>query len=158
MMITATSMNRSQPVQEERARRSRPTPHEVERDLRARSFLLWPKLAGAVGSLATGFWLLRHPSAWPIQPICIFHAVTGGYCPGCGATRALCALSRGDLPAAWHYNALLVAVLPLLVIAAWQPRRLAQARPVWIWTLVLLIGLFTVARNIPLPPFLALTP
>ena len=120
--------------------------------------LLWPKVFSSAAALAAGFWAFRHPAAWPVKPICVFHAVTGWYCPGCGATRALCALSHGDLSGAWHYNALLIAVLPLLLVAAWQPQRVSQVRPVWIWTLVILIGLFTVARNIPLPPFLALTP
>jgi hypothetical protein len=27
---------------------------------------------------------------------CSFHAVTGLYCPGCGGTRAVCSLARGD--------------------------------------------------------------
>ena len=107
------------------------------------------RFCGGAAVLAGGIAMLRHAAAWPVRPFCFFHALTGWYCPGCGATRALCALSRGDLDAACHYNPLLIALLPLLVYAAWQPLRLAWIRPVWIWTLVVSILLFSAEHRRP---------
>ena len=39
-----------------------------------------------------------------IMPPCIFHSVTGLYCPGCGGTRAVLALMQGRLLCALIYH------------------------------------------------------
>jgi len=44
-------------------------------------------------------------------PGCLFHAVSGWPCPGCGSTRAVLALARGDLGLAVWWNPLTVAAL-----------------------------------------------
>lgn len=46
------------------------------------------------------------PSELPGFVLCPFRALTGLPCPGCGMTRAFCALGHGDLSAAFGYNAL----------------------------------------------------
>lgn len=38
---------------------------------------------------------------------CVFKAIIGIPCPGCGMTRALFALLRGDISAAFKYNAVI---------------------------------------------------
>lgn len=70
------------------------------------------------------FYLLVDPAAggnW--MPQCIFLRTTGLQCPGCGAQRMLHALLRGDIAAAWSYNAFLLLFLPLLIFMAWLELR-----------------------------------
>ncbi|HVG92429.1 MAG TPA: DUF2752 domain-containing protein, partial [Alphaproteobacteria bacterium] len=50
-------------------------------------------------------------------PICMFHAITGWQCPGCGGTRALYHLLHLHIGQALHYNALVTVVAP--VALAW---------------------------------------
>lgn len=49
-------------------------------------------------------------------PRCQFYQLTGWQCPGCGAQRAFHALLGGDIAAAWHFNALLFFIVPLLAV------------------------------------------
>jgi len=49
---------------------------------------------------------LWSPADLPGVVLCPFRAVTGLPCPGCGMTRAFCALGHGDLSGAFGYNAL----------------------------------------------------
>jgi hypothetical protein len=51
-----------------------------------------------------------------LAPRCPLRTLTGWECPGCGSTRALSALARGDLAAAWRFNPLAVAGTVLLPI------------------------------------------
>ncbi len=44
---------------------------------------------------------LLPPGGIPGVDLCAFHAATGLPCPGCGLTRAFCALSRGQFLDAW---------------------------------------------------------
>lgn len=48
---------------------------------------------------------------------CVFYKITGIQCPGCGNTRAVLSLVRGDIKAAFEYNAFfLPEILYLLSI------------------------------------------
>lgn len=100
---------------------------------------------------------------------CVFHEVTGLYCPGCGDTRALHALVHGDFASVIDYNVLFPIMLLFLIYAyflcittllfkrrvMWMP----QTMPYWVIVLivVLLVG-YTVLRNIPISPFTWLAP
>jgi hypothetical protein len=46
----------------------------------------------------------------PFPRTCLFHAVTGMPCPGCGGTRALTAFAQLDLAAAFAWNPLIALV------------------------------------------------
>lgn len=49
-------------------------------------------------------------------PRCPFLMVTGWQCPGCGSQRAIHALLTGDFSAAWHFNAMLLIMLPVIAL------------------------------------------
>jgi len=48
---------------------------------------------------------------------CIFHKVTGLYCPGCGITRAIRCIFKGNIQESIRNNLLLYTVIPLLCIS-----------------------------------------
>lgn len=96
----------------------------------------------------------HEPGSWLICPVL---ATTGFACPGCGALRAVYALTHGDLLTALARNPLLVCSLPVFVFV-W----LATVRRAWLgvprqWSpgprlllfLPWLIGTYWVARIIP---------
>jgi hypothetical protein len=113
----------------------------------------------AIAVLASAIWLLRTfdpGAAGNPFPSCLFHDITGWYCPGCGTTRALHALVHFDLMRAFAMNALLVVSLPLLGTMALQGfmrrallpaavSRVAFNGRVWIGALLV----FGIARNLP---------
>ncbi|MDR1679958.1 MAG: DUF2752 domain-containing protein [Prevotellaceae bacterium] len=47
--------------------------------------------------------------------ICLFKNLFGRECYGCGITRAVLSAIQFDFVNAWHYNRLVVVVLPLLI-------------------------------------------
>ena len=125
-------------------------------------------LGAAALAASPGVYLLWRfdPSAADSRfPPCIFHALTGLWCPGCGTTRALHALAHGDVGGALAMNPLLLfSMLAVPAIVAWS----RGWRPAWLASTMavvgaprfwlLLIPLFTLARNLPWPPFSWLAP
>ena len=89
-------------------------------------------------------------------PKCMFHQLTGLYCPGCGATRALSAMLHGDIKASLHNNALLFPLLASIAFMIVKPG-ISIKRPVAIAILAVVL-LFTILRNIPVAPFTYLAP
>jgi len=99
------------------------------------------------------------------MPVCLFHKLTGLYCPGCGSGRALHQLVHGNIAAAWRLNPLVVLAIPLLIYLVARPGTPAQPDakhsplPKWLpWAIVAVIVAFWVARNIPAYPFTLLAP
>jgi hypothetical protein len=98
-----------------------------------------------------------NPSTHGFYPVCMFHALTGWNCPGCGMTRALYALLHGNLLLALKDNALFVA--SLAVAGVWSGRcavRKLRNRPAdlkisskILWLFLVLAVLFAVVRNLP---------
>lgn len=123
---------------------------------------LGPAALGAGALLAVAILTLADPySSGSLLPACPFHALTGLFCPGCGATRALHALIHGDPALALRMNLLATLALPLLPLMVWRGLRgplpgttwLTDARP---WLALVLA--FTLLRNLPLMPFVLLAP
>jgi hypothetical protein len=134
-----------------------------------------PRAAMVIGSCtcaaASAFLYAVDPSRYAVYPQCWFYRTTGLYCAGCGATRALYALLHGRGLEALHDNALFVAALPLIVLLAGSYLREAWAKNAWPerqvnprlllpigGAVLLLMLLFTLARNLPGWPFDLLKP
>lgn len=126
----------------------------------------WAALAALPA--AAGLWALRHfdpnVAGNPFPP-CLFHSVTGLFCPGCGLTRAAHALVHLDFARAFEMNALAMVSAPIVaLLVARHYGRLPDAlgerlRPFtslafWITAVVA----FGVLRNLPWAPFSWLAP
>ena len=106
------------------------------------------------------------PSEESFYPPCPFHRLTGLYCPGCGSLRAIHQLLHGNITAAFGLNPLMVLSLPFLgyclisTCAALVTKRTnAGFIPAfWIWSILVVIILFWVLRNLPIYPFTLLAP
>jgi hypothetical protein len=123
----------------------------------AREWLTAPRIAVAGAGLAAAVTLYAFdPATTHVYPRCPFLLVTGCYCPGCGALRALHELLRGDVAAAVGYNALLVVAIPALAALVIVPRWSYSPRVARL-TLALVLA-FGVLRNVPLWPLTLLRP
>ena len=118
-------------------------------------------VAAVLAGLALVFFV--DPATHSYYPPCIFHAVTGLYCPGCGSLRALHQLLHGNLRAAMSLNPLFVLILPYLGYSLWLlSRDLIRGRslvsevrlhPAMVWAMLAIIVAFGVLRNLPFYPF-----
>jgi hypothetical protein len=127
------------------------------------------QLVGLAALAVCGGAVLRaySPEEYSFYPSCPFFSVFGWHCAGCGTTRAVHALLQGDVQQAAAYNVAFALALPILfpvtVVGAfcWLRGKAPPLRtmPVWlVWTLIVVLLLFTVLRNLPYPPFDSLAP
>lgn len=105
----------------------------------------------AVGLVYYAFIKITH-----IAIPCVFHLTTGLKCPGCGITRMFLCLARGDFVSAFHYNSVVLCLLPIWVIYGiikiffnpkWTENN-SKAEKILIWTTVAVLLLFGILRNI----------
>ncbi|WP_182904735.1 DUF2752 domain-containing protein [Microbispora sp. H13382] len=116
-------------------------------------------LAGAVTYLA-----VVDPHEPGHYPVCPLYWLTGLYCPGCGALRAVHDLAHADLAGAARMNLLFVFCVPVVItlwarwtLRSWQgrPVRASLAHPAYLWGLLAIVIVFGVIRNTPFGHFLA---
>ena len=124
----------------------------------------------AVGALAAGgcaVVLLSDPTTpggW--LPTCPTRSIAGLCCPGCGGLRMLYSLLHGDIGAALRYNAVSFVFIGLFAwaVAAWAVGRV-RGRHVRTWlhwkytphVVIPLLVVWFAVRNLPFPPFTALS-
>ncbi|MBT2209868.1 DUF2752 domain-containing protein [Actinomadura sp. NEAU-AAG5] len=84
--------------------------------------------------------------------------MTGYYCPGCGATRLVHALTHGDAGTAFGFNPLLFLLLPVFayMYLRWTylasrglPMRSLLFRPVIAYGFVGVLAVYWIVRNLP---------
>jgi hypothetical protein len=124
----------------------------------------WP--ATMLAGLAVATLFCFDPNRYHFYPLCVFHSVTGLWCPGCGSLRALHQLAHGHVASAFHLNPLLLIWLPFLLWygAMRVVRHLTDQpsarplRPVWFWLLLGSAVVFGILRNLPGELFAMLRP
>jgi hypothetical protein len=67
-------------------------------------------------AIVVGLYFFIDPASTPAMPKCTFKLLTGLQCPGCGSQPAIHALLHGDVAAAWRFNAMMVASIPVLAV------------------------------------------
>jgi Protein of unknown function (DUF2752) len=116
-----------------------------------------------LGLAAAAIYLfIFEPGKTGFFPICLFRALTGLTCPGCGSTRAMHQLLHGHLLEAFELNPLLLIGLPFLLFALARysilavrgitPRKNILPASV-IYALFFIIVSFWIIRNTSVYPF-----
>jgi len=116
---------------------------------------------------------LLPPEKRGIYPPCLFHSLTGLYCPGCGGVRAIHNLLHGRILTALRFNPI-VAILSIPVVLyflylgrfaltgrtfRWRIRlKNLKVKKGTLWILLAGMLLFWILRNINLYPFSLLAP
>ncbi len=92
-------------------------------------------IISALGAfLAAGAVILYrfNPATVHFYPSCVFHALTGLQCPGCGTTRALHHLLHGDVAGAFRLNAMLFVAVPFGALASVSRRVATHPLTGWV--------------------------
>jgi hypothetical protein len=102
------------------------------------------------------------------MPVCLFHHLTGLYCPGCGSGRMLVHLCHLEIIPAFFSNPLGFLLLPgsiLYLFKFWMDQILNRKSPGDIrtpgWVPVMAVAviiLYSVLRNLDFYPFVLLAP
>ena len=118
-----------------------------------------------IGGGAALFFL--NPNENSFFPKCSLYVATGYTCPGCGSTRALYHLSHGNVLEAFRLNPGLITLLLLSVtdytryaIAVKRAKRFQTlfCNTKLIFTLLGVMLIYGIVRNLPWAPFAGLAP
>lgn len=124
---------------------------------------------GSLGMVtaAVAFLYLHDPINNGLIPETPFLWLTGLFCPGCGATRALHSLLHGQLGTALSYNPLVILGVPVaayvyfsFLSSVFLGRRFPAPSGLqgYSWLIPAVIIVFWVSRNLPWEPFTYLAP
>ncbi len=126
-----------------------------------------PVLFAAAVATGCAYVALNDPESNSLGPVCGFYATTGLYCPGCGMTRAVGNIVRGDILRATRFNAMLMLALPVLIYLyvwwvtwAFAGKELPKLKfnKAAIYVIIAFVIIFSVGRNLPgpIPEFFSL--
>ena len=145
---------------------------KVKTPLIFRNYIRWPLMIAMIMAVLLGLayiFLIDPDKSTGLTLPCYTYKTLGIYCPGCGDTRALHALTHGHILKALDYNAL----FPFFVlIGGWYylvglTTLFFKKRVMWIPESIpvpaaiglgVVVVLFTVLRNLPVWPFSILAP
>lgn len=104
----------------------------------------------------------------PFTIKCIFHAITGLWCPGCGGQRAFSLLVHGHILQSLRYNLLLPFALYICVQFYYSIiANIFLAEPIsgklhlptnFARNFLIFLFIYSIIRNIPISPFIYLAP
>jgi hypothetical protein len=126
----------------------------------------WLTLA-ALAALAAAVLYFRDPHVPNSYGVCPFHWLTGLWCPGCGATRAVHDALHLRFVRALRENALTMLAAPFILVAvarmAWRDLVNPHLPPLRIspfigWIALAVALVFWIVRNLPWAPFTWLAP
>ncbi len=109
---------------------------------------------GALALILAGYYLFVRITGLVVP--CVFHEVTGLFCPGCGITRMFLAIGRLDFPAAFRWNPGVLVLLPFAAAdAVWcaflyirHGKIQSRIHNVFVWVVLVLLLVFAPARNV----------
>lgn len=116
--------------------------------------------------LAVLFFILN-PSEHEIFPKCVFHSITGYYCPGCGSQRAIHSLLHLNFYSVVSNNFLFLPAVLIVIYHYLRPvfnKRFNCKLPNIFylkstpWIILIVIVIFWILRNVPFYPFSILAP
>ena len=128
-----------------------------------------PIACGGALAASAAFLATHDPgSAGSRYPTCVFHQMTGLWCPGCGLTRGTYQLLHGHVGAALSYN-IFTPVAVLAIVAVWVawlrvswgavPMRVPKRTARWLAIILPVVVIaYGVLRNLPVEPLKALAP
>jgi hypothetical protein len=113
------------------------------------------------------FLFFHNPAVSEVFLPCPIRLFTGFYCPGCGSTRELYSLLHGEIYQAFRFNPALFILLPFIVfyilaksiyfIRGIKHDPLHKVPSSVFVTILILLLVYAIMRNIPLFSFLAPT-
>lgn len=128
--------------------------------------ILFLAVIGCMAGIGAGYLYFHNPLKYPLP--CLFHVITGLYCPGCGAGRASYNILHGNFLTAFCYNPVMVFLLPFLgiyfvtVAADWaltgKNHVDKKINPKILIGILVFLLIFGVIRNLPFYPFRLLVP
>ena len=113
------------------------------------------------------FFFVLNPSEHEIFPKCVFHSITGYYCPGCGSQRAIHSLLHFNFYSVVSNNFLFLPAVLIVIYHYLRPvfnKRFNWKLPNIFyfkstpWIILVVIVIFWILRNVPFYPFSILAP